>query len=69
MNAPLNARRPFAQQTWFPALVIAGSALLCIAALWYARQTALATSTDLGRAVTNVQRRARANGRGRAGPA
>jgi hypothetical protein len=54
MNAPLNARRPFAQQTWFPALVIAGSAVLCIAALGYARQTALATSTDLGRAVTNV---------------
>jgi len=54
MNAPLNARRPFAQQSWFPALIVAGSAVLCIAALAYARHAALRTSTDLGRAVTNV---------------
>jgi len=54
MNAQLNPRRPFAQQSWFPAVVIAGSAILCIAALAYARHDALATSTETGRAVTNV---------------
>ena len=43
-----------ARQRWFPILVIAGSAVLCIAALAYARHAALATSTEVGRAVTDV---------------
>jgi diguanylate cyclase (GGDEF)-like protein/PAS domain S-box-containing protein len=54
MNATPGPRRPFSQQTWFPAIIIAGSAVLCIAALSYARQDALTSSADLSRAVTRI---------------
>lgn len=54
VNASPGPRRPFSQQTWFPAIIIAGSAVLCIAALFYAREDALASSADLSRAVTTI---------------
>lgn len=54
MQARSTPQRTFSQQNWFPVVVIGGAALLCIAALWYARQEALATGAELTRSVASV---------------
>jgi len=54
MQAQSTPQRTFSQQGWFPASIIAGAAALCIAALWYARYEAIATSEALSRSVTSV---------------
>jgi diguanylate cyclase (GGDEF)-like protein/PAS domain S-box-containing protein len=54
VQATLESRRSFTQQIWFPALIISGSAILCVAALGFARQEALANSEVLSRSVTSI---------------
>ena len=48
------SRQSFARQIWFPALIIAGSAVLCVGALGFARYDALANSDILSRSVTSI---------------
>ncbi|WP_332878803.1 bifunctional diguanylate cyclase/phosphodiesterase [Massilia sp. S19_KUP03_FR1] len=54
MQAKSNPHRTFSQQGWFPVVVIGGAAVLCIAALWYARHEALTNSAELTRSVTGI---------------
>ena len=54
MKSKLESRQSFARQIWFPALIIAGSAVLCVGALGFARYDALANSEILSRSVTSI---------------
>jgi len=47
-------RRVISQQAWFLVLVIAGSGVLCVTALLFARSDALAASDDLSHAVNSI---------------
>jgi diguanylate cyclase (GGDEF)-like protein/PAS domain S-box-containing protein len=54
VHATLESRRSFAHQIWFPALIISGSAVLCVAALGFARHEALRNSEVLSHSVTSI---------------
>jgi diguanylate cyclase (GGDEF)-like protein/PAS domain S-box-containing protein len=54
LQATFESRRSFAYQSWFPALIICGSAVLCVAALGFARREALANSEVLSHSVTSI---------------